>query len=485
VLLQAQRTAVIAKAAAIRHDGLPADFSTGTDERTYGTHILLRRILTLTAIFLVALPSVVFAQGRSFIRDTEIEETLRLYATPLFKAAGLDPQAVSVYIVSDNSLNAFVAGGQKLFINTGLLLKADTPEQVMGVIAHETGHIAGGHLSRVQDQLRNASAISILSTVLGVAAGVATGRADVGTAAVIGGQNIAQRNFLAYSRTQESSADQAGVKFLTEAGISARGMRNFMEKLEGQELLSTASQDPYLRSHPLTQERVEFLENFVANSPLKDTKVSPALYERHARMQAKLYAFTNSLQYTLRKYPPSDTSIAARYARAIGYYRDSQLDPALERINALIADEPQNPYFEELKGQILLEFGKAADAIAPLHKAVDQSGGNAPLIRILLAHAELESNDPGMLQDARENLLAALSKERDNASAWRFRAITESRLNNPGEASLAQSEYSLLTGDRSAARYHAVQADRTLANGTPAWQRAQDILRATQPDDKK
>lgn len=442
---------------------------------------MLRRIFTLTAIFLVALPSVAFAQGRSFIRDTEIEETLRLYATPIFKAAGLDPQAVSVYIVSDNSLNAFVAGGQKLFINTGLLLKADTPEQVMGVIAHETGHIAGGHLSRVQDQLRNASAISILSTVLGVAAGVAAGRADVGTAAVIGGQNIAQRNFLAYSRTQESSADQAGVKFLTEAGISARGMRDFMEKLEGQELLSAANQDPYLRSHPLTTERVEFLENFVANSPLKDAKVSPALYERHARMRAKLYAFTNGLQMTLRQYPESDTSVAARYARAIGYYRDSQLQPALDRINDLIADEPENPYFAELKGQVLLEFGKANEAIEPLKKAVQQSDG-APLIRILLAHAELESNNADLLPDAKENLLAALSKERDNASAWRFRAITESRLNNQGEASLSQSEYSLLTGDRSAARYHAVQADRELKSGTAPWQRAQDILRATEPD---
>ncbi len=185
---------------------------------------MLRRIITLTAIFLVALPSTVFAQGRSFIRDTEIEETLRMYATPIFRAAGLDPNGVSIYIVSDNSLNAFVAGGQKLFINTGLLLKAETPEQVIGVIAHETGHISGGHLSRVHDQLRNASAISILSTIAGVAAGVAAGRSDVGTAAILGGQNVATRNFLAYSRTQESSADQAGVKYLTEAGISSRGM---------------------------------------------------------------------------------------------------------------------------------------------------------------------------------------------------------------------------------------------------------------------
>jgi predicted Zn-dependent protease len=249
-------------------------------ERKYGTHILLRRIITLTAIFLVALPSTVLAQGRSFIRDTEIEETLRLYATPIFKAAGLDPNGVSIYIVSDNSLNAFVAGGQKLFINTGLLLKAETPEQVIGVMAHETGHITGGHLSRVHDQLRNASAISILSTIAGVAAGVAAGRSDVGTAAILGGQNIATRNFLAYSRTQESSADQAGVKYLTAAGISARGMMEFMETLEGQELLSTASQDPYMRSHPLTTERVEFLENYVANSTLKDAKVSDDLYER-------------------------------------------------------------------------------------------------------------------------------------------------------------------------------------------------------------
>ncbi|WP_276652353.1 M48 family metalloprotease, partial [Thalassospira lucentensis] len=447
---------------------------------------MLKRIVTLTAIFLVALPSMVFAQGRSFIRDTEIEETLRMYATPIFQAAGLDANGVSVYIVSDNSLNAFVAGGQKLFINTGLLLKADTPEQVMGVMAHETGHIAGGHLSRIHDQLRNASAISILSTLAGVAAGVAAGRSDVGTAAILGGQNVAQRNFLAYSRTQESSADQAGVKFLTDVGISSRGMLDFMKKLEGQELLSTASQDPYLRSHPLTTERVDFLANFVANSDLKDKKVSPELYERHARMRAKLYAFTNHIQNTLRTYPETDTSIAARYARAIAYYRDSQLDPALEIIKGLIADEPENPYFEELEGQVLLEFGRAADAVPPLQKSVDLSGG-APLIRLLLAHAMIETGDPAMLEPAKANLIGVLSRERGNSSAWRFRAIVESRLGNEGEASLSQAEYSLLSGDRQAASYHAVQAERKLEKGTATWLRSQDILQATDPDgqDKK
>lgn len=423
----------------------------------------------------------VLAQGRSFIRDTEIEDTLRLYATPIFKAAGLDPNGVSVYIVSDNSLNAFVAGGQKLFINTGLLLKAETPEQVIGVMAHETGHITGGHLSRVHDQLRNASAISILSTIAGVAAGVAAGRSDVGTAAILGGQNIATRNFLAYSRTQESSADQAGVKYLTAAGISARGMMEFMETLEGQELLSTASQDPYMRSHPLTTERVEFLENYVANSSLKDARVSAEFYERHARMRAKLYAFTNHIQNTLRIYPESDTSIAGQYARAIAYYRNSELDPALEIIDKLIAVEPSNPYFEELKGQVLLEFGRANDAIAPLEKSVELSNG-APLIRLLLAHAMIETGDNAFLEPAKTTLMGVLSRERGNASAWRFRAIVESRLGNEGEASLSQAEYSLLTGDRQAASYHAVQADRKLEKGTAAWLRAQDILQATNPD---
>ncbi|MBX2831656.1 MAG: M48 family metalloprotease [Rhodospirillales bacterium] len=406
-----------------------------------------------------------------------------MYATPIFKAAGLDPNGVSIYIVSDNSLNAFVAGGQKLFINTGLLLKAETPEQVIGVMAHETGHITGGHLSRVHDQLRNASAISILSTIAGVAAGVAAGRSDVGTAAILGGQNIATRNFLAYSRTQESSADQAGVKYLTSAGVSSRGVLEFMQTLEGQELLSTASQDPYMRSHPLTTERVEFLRNYVANSSLKDAMLSPELYERHARMRAKLYAFTNQMQNTLRTYPETDTSISARYARAIAYYQNSQLDPALKIIETLIAEEPTNPYFEELKGQVLLEFGRANDAIAPLEKSAELANG-APLIRLLLAHAMIETGNDSYLEPAKKNLIGVLSRERGNASAWRFRAIVENRLGNEGEASLSQAEYSLLTGDRQAASYHAVQADRKLEKGTAPWLRAQDILQATNPEGK-
>lgn len=404
-----------------------------------------------------------------------------MYATPIFRAAGLDPNGVSMYIVSDNSLNAFVAGGQKLFINTGLLLKAETPEQVIGVMAHETGHISGGHLSRVHDQLRNASAISILTTLAGVAAGVAAGRSDVGTAAILGGQNVATRNFLAYSRTQESSADQAGVRYLTSAGISSRGILEFMQTLEGQELLSTASQDPYLRSHPLTIERVDFLRNYVANSSLKDAKLDPVMYERHKRMRAKLFAFTNHIQNTLRAYPESDTSIAGRYARAIAYYRDSQLAPALDLINGLIEEEPTNPYFEELKGQVLLEFGRAKEAIPPLQNASDISNG-APLIRLLLAHAMIETGDDALLEQAKSNLIGVLSRERGNASAWRFRAIVESRLGNEGEASLSQAEYSLLTGDRQAASYHAVQADRKLEKGTATWLRAQDLLQATNPD---
>src|SRR3546814_438499 len=280
--------------------------------------------VALVAMLTLTNASGAFAQGRSLIRDAEIEATIRDFATPLFHAAGLDPQSVDIFIVKDDSLNAFVAGGQNLFLHTGLLLRTRDPLELIGVIAHETGHISGGHLARTSDAISSASKLALVTTILGVAAAVASGNAGAGAAVALGGSNVAQRSFLEYSRAQESAADQAALTFLDQTGQSARGIAEFLRTLSGQELLSASRRDPYLNTHPITQDRVAAVEAHLAQSEYRDKPATEEQTLRHERMVAKLYAFLKPSAQTFRKYPESDTSLPARYARAIAYYERSE-----------------------------------------------------------------------------------------------------------------------------------------------------------------
>ena len=248
----------------------------------------VNRVLAIFCVILITLSSQTTARAISLIRDTEIENTIRVYSQPIFEAAGLAASDIQIHIVSDHTLNAFVAGGQRLFINSGLLMEAEDAGQVIGVIAHETGHISGGHLVRLQESLKNSTAISILTMVLGGIAAIATGQGEAASAVIAGSATLQQRSILSYTRTMEQSADQAAVAFLDETGYSSRGLLHFLSKLSGQELLSTERQAPYLRSHPLTHDRIEFMRNHVATSPHSETPLRADLVQAHNRMRAKL-----------------------------------------------------------------------------------------------------------------------------------------------------------------------------------------------------
>lgn len=408
------------------------------------------------------------------IRDTEVENTIRTFATPLLEAAGLDPQAFEVHIVNDKSLNAFVAGGQKMFLHTGLLLRAQSAQQVIGVMAHETGHIAGGHLARLQQAFEDASNEAIIATVLGVAAGVLAKRSDVGTAVVMGGQDIALKNLMTFSRGQESAADQAGVSFLNKTQQSARGILEFMEILGQQELWMVERQDPYVRTHPVSQERITFLREQVEKSPYSDIPAPPEYTLMFRRMQAKLYAFIEAPVRTLSRYKADDPSIEARMARAIAYYRRPDMANALPLIDGLIKEYPKDAYFYELKGQFLFENGRIAEAKEEIEKAARLKPG-APLILISLAQAQLEMNDDALLADASKNLQQALNKERDNALAWRLLSVAYGRSGNQGMTAYAMAEFALLSGKLQEAAYHADHADKLLPRGSPAWLAVQDL----------
>ena len=437
----------------------------------------------LIVIMTTAFGASVHAGQVSLIRDAEIENTIRAYATPLFAAAGLESSSVKIHLVNDKRLNAFVAGGLRLFINTGLLLASETPNQVIGVIAHETGHIAGGHLARTDEALRGANVATILAAVVGAAAVVA-GSPDAAVAVLLGGRAIAQQTLLKYSRGQEQAADQFAVSTLESTGQSARGMLEFLEKLEDQELLVASRQDPYLRSHPLTRGRIDFVRNHVANSAYSDALPRADYDAAFRRMQGKLHGFLDPATETFARYPTSDTSVEARYARAIAHYRRPDLERALPEIDSLIADDPEDAYFHELRGQMLFENGRGGEALGSYRRSVELAPG-APLIRVGLAQALVESNDRAALAEATGHLEIAVRQDDENARAWRLLSIVYGRADRFGMSALASAEQAMLTSRPKDARSFAQRAGKLLPAGSPGGLRAEDIERAAENDLKR
>src|SRR6478752_7578418 len=380
-------------------------------------------LVTATALAGAGAPARAQQKGPPVVRDAEIEQLLREYTQPILRAAGLAQQNVQVVIINDRSFNAFVADGRRIFVNGGALMDSETPNQIIGVLAHETGHIAGGHLSRLREALAAATTQSIIAMILGVGAMVAAGRSgasgmgQAGAAAIAGPTSAIQNSMFSYMRAQEDQADRAAVKFLTATGQSAKGMHETFKRLADQLLYQTRYINPYMQSHPLPSERVAALEGMAKASPYWNTKDSPALQARHDLMRAKLFGFLERPEAVARRYPPSDGSLAARYARAISALRFADARVASAQVDALIHAQPQNPYFHELKGQMLLEGGKPAEAIAPLRQAVALAP-NPALIQIMLGQALVASNDRAHVDEAIVFLQAAVSREPESSDAY-------------------------------------------------------------------
>lgn len=416
------------------------------------------------------------AQGISLIRDAEIEHTLRSYVDPIFRAAGLDPASISIYLVNDRNINAFVAGGQNLFVNTGTILQLDRPRELIGILAHETGHIAGGHLVRAAGAMGSATVPIIVGTLLGIAA-AATGAPDAGVGILLGGQQIAERSLYAFTRGQESSADQAAVTFLDATHQTARGLLDTFQLFAGQEVLSAEHMDPYVLTHPLSRERMSALEHRVAQSPYANADETPEQKRSYARIRAKLYGFMLPLNQVLQRYPESNNSIEARYARAIAYYRIPDLKQALSLVDGLIAEEPGNPYFHELKGQMLFENGRAPDAVPEYARTV-QLMPNESLFSTSYGQALLGTERQGDVKPAIAALERALRDDPTNSFAWHQLAIGYARDDRVAMAQLATAERLALGQNIMEAAQHAGIAACGLEKGTPSWQRAMDIVDA-------
>ncbi len=438
--------------------------------------------LTVAAAVFCGQTSGAFAAG--LIRDSEIENLISDYATPILRAAGLSSQNVRIHLISDQSFNAFVIDGQNMFINVGAIMKSETPNQIIGVIAHETGHIAGGHLARLKVQISRMQSAALIMNILGIGAmiggAVAGGGNDVGeagAAVLYGGSAFIQRSVLSYRRVEESSADQAAVTYLNQTKQSAAGMLQTFRFFADQSLGSATIIDPYVQSHPMPQDRIAQLRDLAERSPYYNAKDSPELQFRHDLVRAKLMGFMNknNAQVVLRKYPEKDQSIPARYARAISRYFSGGARNSVTELDRLIAESPNNPYFHELKGQFLLESGNVSAAIEPLRKAVGMAP-NAGLMRIMLAQAQVASGNRAMLDEAVNNLKRGLAKETQSALGYRQLAQAYGRMNRIPEADLASAQASFFEGNAEYAKVQAERAIRAFPEGSPNWVKANDIL---------
>lgn len=433
---------------------------------------LMKRFATFLALFacLIARP----AAAQQILRDAETEALLNRMSAPLIKAAGLDPNNVQVLLINDDSINAFVAGGQIVWIHSGLFTAAANANEVQGVIAHELGHIEGGHVIRSAEGIKAATGIMLLSLLLGAAA-VAAGGGEAGLGVLGAGQQAAIGKFLAFSRAQESSADLAGARYLSAAGLSGKGSLAFFKRLQNLEFrLAIPQEDSYGRTHPLSGERIQILTEVYEKDPAWNAKIDPQLEAQFERVKAKLQGFVSEPTRTLQLYPEKDQSIPAHYARAYAWHKSAYPDKALAEASALLATNPHDPYFLELEGQIMLESGRPQQAIAPLREAVDRTGAQ-PLIAATFGHALIATEDNQYLPEAEKVLRAAVNRDRENPFAWYQLGVVYEKRGDLPRAALASAERYQMMGQDGLALTSAERAMAGLTEGSIDWLRAQDI----------
>jgi len=435
----------------------------------------LRQIARLAALAASLVLSAGTASAQSVLRDAETESLLRDISKPVIEAAGLQPRNVDVILLNDGSINAFVAGGQAVYIHSGLIGAADNVAEVQGVIAHEIGHITGGHV--ISDGgSKAATGITLLSLLLGAAA-AAAGSADAGIGVFMAGQQAALGKYLAFSRAQESSADAASVQFLSKAGISGRGSIDFFKKLQSQEFrygFKRSDESDFYSTHPVTSDRITTLQDSFEHDPAWNKPLDPALQERFLRAKAKLYGYLAEPAATLTAYPEYMTDAPARYARAYAFHKEALMDKALAETDALLAKWPSDPYVLELKGQVLLESGKPVDALVPLRRAVALSRSE-PLIATTLGHALLATEDSANFAEAQRVLKTAVARDRDNPFAWYQLGVVYEAQGDTPRARLASAEQQLGEMRLPEALRSAEAAEMSLPKDSPDWLRAQDI----------
>ncbi len=446
---------------------------------------IVNRVVALAvacAVLISPIPALAQQNNLTIIRDAEIEQLLREYANPVFKVSGINEGATKIILVGSRDFNAFVASGRKVFMNVGVIMDSTTPNQVIGVLAHETGHIAGGHLFRLREQLERAQILAVAGMLLGAGAVVAGSRSNnVGASgegtmgAILGGMELAKRSLLSYQRSEEQAADKAALRYLNQTGQSTKGMLETFQRFSEESLFRRVGSDPYLQSHPMAPERISSLKEEAERSPHFNKNDAPALKIRHDMARAKLWGFMSRPEELTRRYAPTDVSLPARYARAISAYRFGNQSTAQTQIDALIAVQPNNPHFWELKGQALLEAGRAREAVPPLRKAVALAPSQS-LFRAMLGHALVSTGDAKDADAAIRELTTASQRDPDSPDTFAFLARAYAARGNDAMAALSAAQGFILSGKQEEARRLARRAKTGLKEGTPAWMKADDIV---------
>jgi predicted Zn-dependent protease len=445
----------------------------------------LTAVMAVALTATTALPTAALAQGIPLIRDTEIENVLKDYARPIFRAAGLGANNIAIRIVRHDSFNAFVADGRNVFINSGTLTVSKSPNEVIGVLAHETGHITGGHLAALRARIARDQTKILLFSVLGIGAmiaGAASGNdsarelGSAGQGVLLGGSDIVMRSLLAERRSQESAADQAGLQYLFTTRQSGRGMLETFERFAQQEYVSDQYRDPFVRSHPVATERLAQLRERVEKSPHYAAKDDAQLQLRHDMLRAKIHGYLDGVQAVLNKYPASDTSLPARYARAIARNCSGKCTQSLPEVDTLIKEQPNNPYFHELKGALQFSQGSYKDSIPNLRKALQLAGGEEPLMQANLAQSLISTDDPALVDEALPLLRRSIVRDGDNPRAYRQLANGLYKKAQIPQAEYAAAQANFIEGNYKQAQYFAKRAQSKLPAGSPEWNKAEEII---------
>lgn len=443
-----------------------------------------RSVVALLALAIAAtgiLPASAQSRGVPIVRDAEIEALVADYAAPILKAAKLGGRGVRIILVNSQSFNAFV-DGRRIFINTGAIMQAETPNEIIGVIAHETGHLAGGHQDRLREQLSRARTMAVIGALLGVGAGVAGAAAGSSSAAGAGGgialgsTEMAMRTLLSYQRTEEMTADRMAVNYLNATGQSTKGMLDTFQRFASALSLSGTQIDQYRISHPLPRERIANLEELAKKSPYFNKTDSAVLQQRHDMARAKIAAYSGNMGALQRMFRSNPGGIAARYGNAITTYLNGSARSALPKFDALIKEQPKNPYFYEMRGEVLIKANDAAGAAKAFQKAVSLDPRKSPLLRMSYGRALMLTGGKANMPTAIKEIRAGIASDPEFPGGYGYLAQAYGQQGDMARADLATADQNYYSGNIQQAKIFAIRAQKQMKSGTPDWLRAQDII---------
>ncbi len=444
------------------------------------------------------------------IRDTELENALRAYMEPLRPHVDelLRGELPRFYIIPDPQPNAFVTSGNRMFIHLGLWDAAANADEMMAVISHEIGHIAGGHITQTYWEQQKLNNYALTSLAFALPLALITGEVPVFGSLALGSTDATQKVSLEMMRQRENVADQSALTLIERAGYSPYGMVTFLQKMAEREKglgLRSTSQAAYLRTHPLSTERSARIARLYAASPLPNRGVhlDESLQELHRRAQAKARALLDlpqagpgiDLAPGTDPGPDSDagsvpaaagssprTDIARVYGRAHELSLKRRYEQALELVETqLLTQEPDNVFFLELQGDLYVQLGQIQEAIQ-LYVQILEKAPWAGLVHTKLAVALLDrydtqTPDPALLTQAEQALVRAESL----GIVTRFNFVQQARLydrqGRVGEREIARAYSAFIDRNDGLASRSLERARPHFEKDTPEFYRIDTLAR--------